>query len=1129
MINVAIVLLAYAGVRLYENNKKAKAEKNQASISDAAIVGEGAGEGEALVDGQQSSAQEAKSPEPEKSKEEQQAIAKKEKRHYQKMSAVTLGTAALRMLAPNPVFTLLNIGIYTYTMLPFYRQVENAMRQRLIKERKVDSYLLMGVGNLLLLGTGRYFTAALEVGLAYIGDSIQTKATQTAQKHLTSNLFDNLFDPNQKVWVVEGGVEREKPLEDIQQGDILVVKAGETIPIDGEVVSGMASVDQHAFTGESYPVEKGVGESVFASTLTLTGHLQVRVEKSGRDTTIGRIGEILNDSLNVKTEIQLRGEQWAEAANLPFLILAGIGFVAVGPAGAIVILSGNTVQAIRLLAPLATINYQALASHHNILIKQGQRLEQIGNLDTFLFDKTGTLTDGELTVSGLYSVHPDYQETDILFYAALAEHQLTHPIAKSIMQYAKDAGLDVENLDDIEYRLGFGIVVQFKGRTIHVGSARFMTAENIDVPENVIEQQADIHAKGHSLVLVAVDQDVAGLIELEATLRPEVQLVFKTLREKGIKHISIVSGDHAAPTQRLAEQLGADSFFAEVLPEDKADIVEQFKAKGGTVCFVGDGVNDAIAMQKADLSISLRGATTLATDVADIILIDPNLAKICELLELSRQLDNNLKRGLSICYLGMGTVLLGTFFSKMDVLVATGVHFVLGSTAIGNSMMPLLEIMRDKSRAEADDSDTEPPSNPPEATVEPVTAEADSSATDNSEISNSVNNKPSTYNDESNPLVIVGAGAAGMACALTAASQGVPVLLLEKSAEPGGTVTQALIHTLGGLFDDEGGFVNRGLPVELTERLSQACPLTQKRRIGKAWTLSVDPKVYAQVVSDWMNECPDIEIRYHSNVTNVVAKDGSVKSITVDSNGESYTLAPNALIDATGHADIARSVGNVSDGVALAGLIVQLRKVAPDAVKFPKGVALLQGIRKAAENNELPAECTTLWLDSGVHPDEVYVKFNLKSSDYDVARMDEVSKQLLSYLRKNPDFCDAIINTSGQLGIRDGGSVQGDYTLTEADLQQGQRFPDAVCQASWPIEYWHPEQGLSLDYFPPGHRYEIPLSALRVRGLNNLFVAGKCFSAEPRAQASARVVGTCWAMGEGLTKAILKEGNLACH
>ena len=678
--DLTVVLLTYAGVKLYEY-----LTKNDSKKKSAAPRGRGHRRDE--------KAQELKEQE---EQEAQRAIAKQKRSHYQKMSAVTLGTALLRHISP--VFTLLNVAAYTYTMLPFYRQVETAVKQRLLKEGKVDSYLLMGVGNLLLLSTGRYITAGIGLGFAYAGDAIQAKATETAKKSFTSNLFDTLFDPLQKVWIVKEGVELESVLGDVRQGDILVIRAGETIPIDGEVVAGMASVDQHAFTGESYPVEKGVGEPVFASTLMLTGQLHVRVEKSGPETTIGRIGEILSDSLKGKTELQLRGEKWAEAANLPFLGMAGLGLITLGPTGAMVILSGNTVQAIRLLAPLATINYQTVASHRQILVKQGQCLEQISAIDTFLFDKTGTLTDGELKVNALFSIHPDYGEEDILFYAALAEHQLTHPIAKAIVRYAKETGLDVENLDDIEYRLGFGIVVQFRNLTIHVGSARFMEAEGISLTGAIISRQDDIHAEGHSLVMVAIDREVVGLITLEATLRPEVRLVFKTLRQNGIKHIGIVSGDHAVPTQKLAEQLGADSIFAEVLPEDKAGIVRQFKSEGHTLCFIGDGVNDAIAMQEADLSISLRGATTLATDVADIILADPDHTNLCELLTLSHRLEVNLKRSLGVCYLGMGSVLLGSVFGGLDILAAMGIHFVLGSVAVGNAMIPLVEIKREPPR-----------------------------------------------------------------------------------------------------------------------------------------------------------------------------------------------------------------------------------------------------------------------------------------------------------------------------------------------------------------------------------------------------------------------------------------------
>jgi len=1096
MIDLTVVLIVYAGVRFYEKITKDESEKIRKTKTPQ--------------EGQHSSDNKAIE------QEDQKAIALKKQNHYQKMSAVTLGTAVVRYIFP--ASALLNIATYTYTMLPFYRQVEVAVKQRLLKEGKVDSYLLMGAGNLLLLNTGRYITAGIGLGFAYLGDAIQAKATETAQKRLTSNLFDSLFDPQQKVWVVRDGIELESALEEIRQGDILVIRAGETIPIDGEVVTGMASVDQHAFTGESYPVEKGVGESVFASTLMLTGQLHVRVEKSGRDTTIGRIDDILSHSLQAKTDLQLRGEQWAEAANLPFLIMAGLGYATLGSTGAMVILSGNTVQAIRLLAPLATINYQSVASHRQILIKQGQCLEQISTIDTFLFDKTGTLTDDKLRVNSLFCIHPDYEEKEILFYAALAEHQLTHPIAKAIVKYAKETGLNVENLDDIEYRLGFGIVVQFRNLTIHVGSARFMEAEGIPLTEKTKFLQDDIHAEGHSLVMVAIGHEIVGLIELAATLRPEVQSVFKNLRQNGIKHIGIVSGDHAAPTQKLAEQLGADSVFAEVLPEDKADIVRQFKSKGCTVCFIGDGVNDAIAMQQADLSISLRGATTLATDVANIILTDPDLTNLCELLKLSHQLESNLKRSMGICYLGMGTVLLGTVFGKIDILVAMGIHFALGSAAIGNAMIPLYEIKKTPSQPPEipqPDSYLPPPPNASGSAKETFTNPATAAA------------KPDAVLPK--PIVIVGAGAAGMACALAAAAKGADVVLLEQSGQPGGTVTQTFIHTLGGLFDDQGEFLNLGLPVELTKRLNKASLHTKKRRIGKTWTLSVDPEVYAQVTRDWIDEYPTIQVHYHTRITNVSVDAGNIEAIIVTNKENSCILHPHAVIDTTGHADIVRQVRDVRDvrdvteGVALAGMIVRLRNVTPDTVKFPKGVALLLGIRKAAKNQELPLECASLWLDSGVYPDEVYVKFNLKLSDYDAVHMKKVTDELLIYLQALPGFSQAVIDAGGRLGIRDGSHVEGDYTLTEADLKEGRRFPDAVCQACWPIEYWDTAQGVNLEYFPPGHRYDIPLGALKVSGLNNLFTAGKGFSAEPRVQASARVVGTCWAMSEGLVKAIIKE------
>lgn len=371
-------------------------------------------------------------------------------------------------------------------------------------------------------------------------------------------------------------------------------------------------------------------------------------------------------------------------------------------------------------------------------------------------------------------------------------------------------------------------------------------------------------------------------------------------------------------------------------------------------------------------------------------------------------------------------------------------------------------------------------------------------------------------------IVIVGGGAAGLGCALSAAARGAKVVLLEKTMELGGTVKQVLIHTLGGLFDDQGNLLNAGLPAELIERLSQACLHTRKRRIGKTWVLNVEPAVYTKVIEDWIETMTNIEVSYQANITKISVHAGHVEQVDFNCDSESRTLHPHALVDTTGNASIVRHINKdrVSEGIALAGFILQLRGVAPNALQFPKGVALLREIRKAVEQQVLPSDCQSLWLDMGVYPDEVYAKFNVMPQDFDSLHMRMVTEQLQVFLRKIPGFEEVYLKNQGQLGIRDGGRVVGEYCLTEADIKMGQCFYDVACRASWPIEHWHPDNGITLEYLPAGQTYEIPLRSLKVAGFSNLWAAGRCLSAEPRAQASARVVGTCWAMGEAIGKQI---------
>ena len=249
-------------------------------------------------------------------------------------------------------------------------------------------------------------------------------------------------------------------------------------------------------------------------------------------------------------------------------------------------------------------------------------------MDTVVFDKTGTLTDEQPHVT---QIHPwgDYEENEILRYAAAAEYTQTHPIAQAILQEARTRDVYIPAIDEATYRIGYGLTVTADSRPVHVGSFRFMEMEEIFIPPSIREVQAVCHNQGHSLVLVAMDYQVVGAIELHAAVRPEAKAMIQGLRQRNIKHIYIISGDHDTPTQKLATALGIDHYFPETLPESKADLIEQLQQEGRSVCYIGDGINDAIALKKAEVSISFRGASTIAMDTAQVILMDQSLNQLC--------------------------------------------------------------------------------------------------------------------------------------------------------------------------------------------------------------------------------------------------------------------------------------------------------------------------------------------------------------------------------------------------------------------------------------------------------------------------------------------------------------------
>lgn len=542
-----------------------------------------------------------------------------------------------------PASLLVTVPLSFTMMLPVY-----GMAARSVQQQKRVTYHVVSAINVTAIWLGGFYTPAIGATIFfYLGEKLLMITEDRSHKGIIS-----VFSQQPRtVWVLRDGVETRRPFEEVLKGDVVVVGAGEHMPVDGVVVEGLASIDQHMLTGEAQPVEKAVGDPVFASTVVLGGKVQVRVDEAGTETVAAKIGEILNRTASYQLALQSKGSKIAHAAALPTLGLSAAALLLRGPEGALAALNSGFGVSVRVSAPITMLNLFNIASESAVLLKDGRSLELLSEIDTVLFDKTGTLTIAQPNVAKVHRTGT-LDEDQILVLAAAAEHRQTHPIALAIVHEAAARGLKVPEIDDARYEVGYGIKVRVSGlglsaRAIAVGSERFMRQEEIGISEEVHALRDECHARGHSLIMVAVDGHLAGAVELQPTLRPEAEEVIQALRRRGLKMV-IISGDQEEPTRRLAERLGMDSYFAGVLPEGKASLVEQLQSEGRKVCFVGDGINDAIALKKANVSVSLRGATTVATDAAQVVLMHESLSRLPLLFELGDDMDWSLRWGYAV-------------------------------------------------------------------------------------------------------------------------------------------------------------------------------------------------------------------------------------------------------------------------------------------------------------------------------------------------------------------------------------------------------------------------------------------------------------------------------------------------
>jgi Cu2+-exporting ATPase len=573
--------------------------------------------------------------------------------------------------------------LFAYTSIPTFKSA----REVLVDERRLGVDVLDAIVVIGCLGTMSIFPGTVLCWCLSFG-RVLVKKTQDDSKKLLLNAFGK---QPRYVWLYRDGAEVQIAMDRLQPLDVIVVNTGEVVPVDGIIAQGMAMVDQHALTGESTPAEKGVGDRVFAATLMVAGKILVQVEKSGDETASAKISQILNDTAGYKLSSQHKGERLADKAVIPTLAIGAVGMAAMGPAGAVAVLNSDFGTGIRMAAPLAMLSSLALCANKGILVKDGRALELMNEVDTVLFDKTGTLTRERPEVGRMIAT-AGFAPEQILQFAAAAERKFHHPIALAILHKAHELGLELPPTDDTQYKVGYGITVGVAGHTIRVGSKRFMDLEGVAITPEVAAALEQCHQEGHTMVMVSVDGQLGGAVELHAAVRPEVRQIVKGLRDRGIKHIAIISGDHDAPTRKLAESLGMDRYFAQVLPADKADHVIALQKEGRKVCFVGDGINDSIALKQANVSISLRGASSIATDTAHIVFLEEGLSKLCDLRDISRDLDRNVRRSWRLILAPNIACIAGVFTMGFGIMASVVTNNVAALAALGNGMLPLRKI-----------------------------------------------------------------------------------------------------------------------------------------------------------------------------------------------------------------------------------------------------------------------------------------------------------------------------------------------------------------------------------------------------------------------------------------------------
>ena len=530
-----------------------------------------------------------------------------------------------------------------------------------IYNRKITVNVFVTVALVATIAVGEFRAAAIVVFIMAVAGALETYTLDKTRRSIR-----NLLDLTPKMATVRrDGQEVVIAVDDIQVEDIVVVRPGGRIPVDGIVVSGESCVNQAPITGESMPVEKFKGGEVFGGTLNETGRLEIKTTKVGADTTLARIVHLVEQAQGTKAPIQNLADRFTVWFLPTVLVLAIIAFLTSGDVRVSVsVLLVACPCAFAIATPTAVTAGISNMARHAVLIKGGVFLELAKKMDVLLVDKTGTFTLGKPTVVDIISLD-GIPEEEVLRLAAIAEKYSEHPLARSVMARAKECDITVPDPDEFNIEVGRGVTARLGNEKILVGKNKFLRDKGTHITDRIEKAISEQTEQGRTTILVANDLKPVGLIAIADEIRPETPHAIASLKAMGIKEIIMLTGDHHKVAKAVAEEIGVDSFEAELLPEQKLQYVEKLQRQGKIVGMIGDGINDAPALALADVGIAMGAAgTDVAVETADVTLMNDDLSKVVNFMDMSNKVLLRIKLNIffSIVYNIVGFILAGFGF-----------------------------------------------------------------------------------------------------------------------------------------------------------------------------------------------------------------------------------------------------------------------------------------------------------------------------------------------------------------------------------------------------------------------------------------------------------------------------------